>query len=223
MGSDNGAKTATLDSGLPALTEAEKKSSYGALFGGVLIPLAVGTGIAFAVYTFGPKAAYDKRIKVVLGNELHWVALAIVLLGRTVAIVNMYPATILKGQIMRRNSGNLRSNPFIYKAIGKDAKENAVVFIDDGEVGAYNRANRSLHHMIENYGSLVAGLLLAGNVFAFPVFVATALFAVGRIVHQVGYTTGYGSHGLGFVLSLIAIVTVEGMLLIVGLKGLKLI
>ncbi|RQM28795.1 hypothetical protein B5M09_010844 [Aphanomyces astaci] len=222
MGSDNGAKSATHDSGLPALTDAEKKKSYGGLFVVLTVPLAIGTAIAYSVYTLGPQATYEKRIKALLGNELHWACLAIVLLGRTVAFVNFYP-TIHKAQIMRGNSGNLRSNPFIYKAIGKDAKENAIVFIDDGEVGAYNRANRSLQHLVENYGSLVAGLFLAGNVFAFPVFVATVVFAVGRIAHQVGYTSGYGGHGLGFVLSLFAISTVEGLLLVIGLKGLKLI
>jgi hypothetical protein len=27
------------------------------------------------------------------------------------------------------------------------------VMEDEGEVGAYNRANRSMHHMVENFGT----------------------------------------------------------------------
>ncbi|KAF0699054.1 Aste57867_10368 [Aphanomyces stellatus] len=220
MGSDNGAKLH--DSGLPVMTDAEKKPSYTGLVGFTLVPLALGTAIAFAVYTFGPTATYDARIKTLLANDLHWACLAMVVLGRTVAFVNTYPL-VHKSQIMRGNSGNLRSNPFIYKAIGKDAKENAIVFNEEGHVGAYNRANRSLHHMIENYGVVVAGLFLASTVFAFPAFVLVCVFAVGRIVHQVGYTTGYGGHGGGFALALLATITLEGLLAFLGLKGLHVI
>ena len=36
--------------------------------------------------------------------------------------------------------------------------ENAVILIDEGDIGAYNRANRSISHMIENYGALLSGL-----------------------------------------------------------------
>ena len=34
---------------------------------------------------------------------------------------------------------------------------------DTGDVGAYNRANRSVHHMVENFGAVVAGLGLVGG------------------------------------------------------------
>jgi hypothetical protein len=34
---------------------------------------------------------------------------------------------------------------------------------DTGDVGAYNRANRSVNHMVENFGAIVAGLGLVGG------------------------------------------------------------
>ncbi|CAK4683981.1 unnamed protein product [Aphanomyces euteiches] len=219
MGSDNGTKVS--DSGLPAMTDAEKKkNTLPIVVAFTMVPLAIGTVIAYGVYMWGARATFEKRIQAFVANDLHWAGLAVVVLGRTITFVNGYP-TVFKSQIMRADSGNLRSNPFIYKMIGKDAKDNAVVFNDEGAIGAYNRANRSLHHMIENYGALVAGLALASQVFAFPVFVAVCIFSVGRILHQVGYTSGYGGHGLGFGVSMFAIATIEGFLLFIGLKGLK--
>ncbi|KDO19852.1 hypothetical protein SPRG_14882, partial [Saprolegnia parasitica CBS 223.65] len=168
MGSDDGHKVG--DNGLPIMSADEAKPKYVGVVAFTFAPLLVGLGIAYAIYTLGATGAYDKRIKALLATDLHWACAAVVVLGRTIAFVNMYPM-VHKSQIMKGNSGNLRSNPFIYKALGKDAAPNAVVFDDAGAVGAYNRANRSLHHMIENYGALVAGLVLAAHVFAFPVFV----------------------------------------------------
>ena len=55
-----------------------------------------------------------------------------------------------KGKIMKGNSGNLRSNMFIYKQVGDNAMENVITLIEDGDIGAFNRSNRSIHHMIEN-------------------------------------------------------------------------
>ena len=89
---------------------------------------------------------------------------------------------------------------------------NAIIMEDQGPTGAYNRANRSLTHMVENFGIFVAGLFLTGTVFPEPAFALTCVFCAGRIAHQVGYTTGYGGHGLGFALSMLACVTMEGLL-----------
>ncbi|KAG9398937.1 hypothetical protein AC1031_014019 [Aphanomyces cochlioides] len=219
MGSDNGTKVT--DSGLPTMTDAEKKkNSLPILLLCTPLPLAIGTAIAYVVYMLGVQATFEKRMQPFVENDMHWAALALVVLGNTITFVNGYPL-MYKNQIMRGNSGNLRSNPYIYKAIGKDAKDNAIVFNDEGAVGAYNRANRSLHHMIENYGMLVAGLALASQVFAVPVFVIVCVFSVGRILHQVGYTSGYGGHALGYILSMFAVATIQGFLLLIGLKGLK--
>ncbi|OQS06916.1 hypothetical protein THRCLA_20259 [Thraustotheca clavata] len=218
MGSDNGTKY--LDSGLPQMTEDEKKPKYTSVFTFTIIPFAIGLAIAFAIYFFGSTTVYNQRIVALTKNDLQWAFAAVVVLGRVVTFVNLYPM-VHKSQIVKGSSGNLRSNPFIYKLIGKDAPVNAVVFEDEGAVGAYNRANRSLHHMIENYAVVVAGLYLASTVFPFPVFLLTCMFGIGRIMHQVGYSSGYGGHGTGFALTLVAQVTLEGLLALVFLKSQK--
>ena len=73
--------------------------------------------------------------------------------------------------------------------------------------------------MIENYAVLVAGLVIVGGVFPFPTFVSTCIFAAGRVMHQIGYTKGYGSHAIGFLLHMIGCQSIEGMALMVALKG----
>jgi hypothetical protein len=119
---------------------------------------------------------------------------------------------------MHTKSGNLRANQFIYKVIGAGSGTlGKVVFDDEGDVGAYNRANRSTLHFVENAGSFVLAFVLVGLAFPFPTFICTCFFAVGRIMHQVGYTSGYGGHGIGFAMSAVGSSTLEGLAFIAGL------
>jgi hypothetical protein len=77
--------------------------------------------------------------------------------------------------------------------------------------------------MVENMGAVCAGLFAAGSVFPFPTFVTTCVFSLGRIMHQIGYTGGYGGHAPGFLLSLLASITVEGLCSVVAAKSFGLI
>ena len=216
MGSDNNDKM--LDSGMPNMSEESKNKSYKFVFILTVIPAVIGLAIAFAIYSFGSTTKFDARIESIVQNDLHWVFAAITVLGRCVALINAYPM-VFKSLIMKGNSGNLRSNPFIYKAIGKQPADNVVILDGEGDVGAYNRANRSLHHMVENFAVVLAGLFAAGQIFPFPVFVCVCVFAAGRSLHQIGYTSGYGGHGAGFAISTLATVTIEGLCTLVALKG----
>mmetsp|Transcript_34641 Transcript_34641/g.64159 ORF Transcript_34641/g.64159 Transcript_34641/m.64159 type:complete len:206 (-) Transcript_34641:83-700(-) len=201
-----------------------KKSGFMANFFPVvffLVTLAIGTGIAYAVLIYGATALYEKNIKAVEEAQTHWLYLALVVFGRMIVFVNLYPAMVWKARIMKTKSGNLRSNPFIYRMAGENAAKNVILFDAEGDIGGYNRANRSIHHMVENFGAFVAGIYLTGVVFPFPVFVLVCMFAVGRVLHQVGYTTGYGGHGFGFMITMLADNTMQGLALIVALKCLK--
>jgi len=222
MGTDNGTKNAfsTSDATIKAqgMPETEALS-----FMKIVVPfIAVGVFsvisyfIGLAILHRSEKA--EARIRTLIEAEQHWVYLGGFTIGVTVRFVNNFPG-IFKAAIMRFGSGNLRSNPFIYKAIGEGAAPQHVVFDNEGSVGRYNRGNRSLHHMIENFASVLLGLSMAGTVFPFPTFCAAAAFCAGRVMHQVGYTTGYGGHAFGFLISALATLAIEGMLLVVVLKG----
>lgn len=215
MGSDNKPGESTTPSSTTTTTEAEIKVNYVFTILATLVSLGIGFGIASGIYSYGNTSLYEKNIAAVSSNEeSYWVFLAIVVFGRMIAFVNLVPASYKKDM-----NGNVRSNPFFYK-IHESSKDEMVVFQEDGNLGKYNRANRSTHHMVENFGGFVAGLVLAGSVFPFPTFVLTCLFALGRVLHQIGYTKKYGGHAPGFLISsVIATPTLEGLLLLVFLKA----
>ena len=127
----------------------------------LLIPLAIGTGIAAATYKFGDTALYDRKIAAAIANDAHWGALGALLFTRAVGFVNFFPMQLKAGIVgFEGDNGpegmNLRANPFYYKVIGEGAsKDWTVIFQTDGAMGKYNRAQRSIHHMVENFGTLL--------------------------------------------------------------------
>merc|ERR1711957_1121668 len=132
-----------------------------------IIPLVIGTLIGTAIFSLGNTDLYTKLIKDAADEDMHWVYLAIVIFGRMIAYINIRPSCYKKGF-----HGNLRSSPFIYKIVSTDATvENQVLYDSDGKHGKYNRGNRSLQHMLENFGGFIAGIVAVGRIFPFPVFV----------------------------------------------------
>mmetsp|Transcript_33833 Transcript_33833/g.58046 ORF Transcript_33833/g.58046 Transcript_33833/m.58046 type:complete len:278 (+) Transcript_33833:84-917(+) len=209
--------------GLPKI--AEDKKPDGATFLLVVapmmvaVPASIGLGMAFAMFTFGTTAYYESRIELVVQWDMHYAYLAAALVGMAVRLINMYPMRY-KSAIMKGDSENLRSNMYVYKAIGPDAAEHHVVFDDDGDVGKYNRANRSLHHMVENHAIILASLVLGSFVFPAQTLACTAIWGGGRLLHQTLYAAGgYGKHAFGFLLAFMSSICLEGLLLLVAVKG----
>lgn len=212
------AQDAVGPSGLPIVGEQDKKVNLLPIVVMMLLPLAVGIGLAYGIY-FISKADYDPRLEAIAADSgKFWLYLAPVIFGRTSTFINMYPAVRWKSQLGLQ--GNIRANMYIFKQIGDSAPANAVVLETEGDVGSYNRANRSLHHMVENFGLLLMATYMCGQVFPVAVLILVALFCVGRIVHQIGYTKGYGGHGMGFLLSnMIALPLIEGLCFVIFLQS----
>lgn len=195
-----------------------------------IITLCIGWGIAELIYHLtGAKVSYDGKIATLASNDLHWLYFSAVILCRLNMVINFTPM-IFKAAVVRGNSGNLRANMYVYRvsAANETAESSAengtsamgpVVLEEMGDAGKYNRGNRSLHHYIENLPPFLLGLPLAAFVFPAAVFVLTCTFAVGRILHQVGYSKGYGGHGAGFGLALLSTCVLEGLLLTAALSA----
>jgi len=184
----------------------------------VTIPLIIGTTIASLICKFGSTEKYLSAINIIAEYDAGWLYLALIIFGRTIWFLNMFAAMKYKKGV----KGNLRANPFFYKAIGKNAPEDILVVLEDeGVLGQFNRANRSVHHMIESSGGFVASLFATGVVFPFPTFVCVCIFCMGRILHQSGYSSGYGSHAKGFMMSMVSMSTIEGMLAVVAMNAMK--
>ena len=116
--------------------------------------------------------------------------------------------------------GNLRANMFIYKlATDQGGEGSAVVLNEDGDIGSYNRGNRSVHHFLENSLPFVASLPITFFLYPIPAFSLLCLFCLGRITHQVGYANrGYGGHVPGFILIQFATYILLGLLIIAYTK-----
>ena len=145
--------------------------------------------------------------------------LALVLFQATLIWMNMYPMRYKAG-IMTGKAGNLRANMFIYKLATDTAEEgSAVVMHSEGDLGRYNRANRSIYHYLENSLGVIASLPLSFFLFPLPTFVLLCVFCLGRVVYQLGYTAkGYGGHGPGFLLDRISTLTVAGLMIVAYTK-----
>ena len=137
----------------------------------------------------------------------------------TVQWMNNYPMRY-KEQVMEGGAHNLRANMFVYRLATEDPNESsAVVLQEDGDLGKYNRANRSTYHFLENCMGFLSSLPILGFIFLKPTIALVFLFCAGRILHQIGYTIkGYGGHVIGFVLALFAQLTVIGLLIVACTK-----
>ena len=125
-----------------------------------------------------------------------------------------------KSKIMKSKSGNLRSNMYIFKTAAEGALESKVVLDNEGDCGLYNRANRSLHHFVENGMPLLLLFPLCGYVYPVPTFIYGCIYMVGKIAYTVGYTKGgYGKHGIGFMLESLAKFTLNGLVFVAAIKA----
>jgi uncharacterized membrane protein YecN with MAPEG domain len=216
------AEVGSVAAGLPEVNTSSSGYCLGVvMFSAFLtVPRVIGMCLSYVVYRHGSRKIYESRIKA-LGPDVGYLYLAAALFGFCTAWLNNYP-TILKGAIMRVTSGNLRANMMIFKEAGR-ADSPYVILETEGPVGSYNRANRSLTHFIENSLPVVLCLVLAGPIFPFPAFVLTAIFTLGRILHQLGYSVGYGVHAPGFMLAMVSSVTLEMLCLFIALKSMGVI
>ena len=100
---------------------------------------------------------------------------------------------------------------FIYK-LAAEADSNSMVILEStGDVGLYNRGNRTLYHFLENSAPMLLGLVLNSFVYPFPTFVIMILYVMARMVYTIGYTVGgFGSHVPGFVLERLTFATTMG-------------
>ena len=141
----------------------------------------IGLGIAWAVFRWGSPDDYDLRIAGIKAGDLQWPVIAIALYHYMVIFLNVYPM-VFKERCM--GGGNVRANLFVYRLAAEDPKQSSsVVLHEDGELGKYNRANRSIHHYLENANTLLLSAPLCYYVLPFPTFVVILTSCAGRILH----------------------------------------
>jgi len=183
----------------------------------MLVPRLIGCGIGFLVFKFGAHDIYKEQISFLASKNLGYLYLSVALFTALVQWLNVYPMVYKQRMSIK---GNLRANMQIFKVNAADKPLPYVVMEEEGLIGNYNRANRSLFHFNENMGGIILCILCAGFVFPFPTLVATSIFALGRVLHQIGYAIGgYGKHGPGFALAMLTTVSLEGMVIVAALSS----
>ena len=106
----------------------------------------VVTLVSAGIFALSCDTICERKVDFFRKERLAWVCLACYVFKMTVQFLNVYPM-LHKAKVMRGNAGNLRANMYIYQAEGTGGH---VVLSEKGDVGFYNRANRSLHHFVEN-------------------------------------------------------------------------
>ena len=98
-------------------------------------------------------------------------------------------------QLIMGQHKNLRTNMAIYKALDTTQDNGdeqnpqtgpAIVMVEDGATGQFNRANRSLTHFTEFAPAIVVLLLVAKDVFPCGTFICAVVYTYGRVIHQTG-------------------------------------
>jgi len=182
------------------------------------IATAIGFGFAYASLSLDKTSdLHSTKIGPIQSMDLQWLYLALVVLGKTILLINFVPMAYKKDL-----EGNIRSNPFFYEATGGDddkTEKPLIGFKSDGHIGMYNRSNRSVQHMVEVSGGFFAAIGPVGWVFPKQTLLVVTVWCLGRIFHQKGYAGGYGKHAVGFVLAMLSVQTLEGLALIAFLKA----
>ena len=104
--------------------------------------------------------------------DLHLACLAIIVFGIMNTFVVYFPF-FHKDTInhFRLENLNFRTNLFIYRMANKkhDAAS-AVILYEDGDLGRYNRANKSIYNFMESSLPIIAASPLAFVMFPYPAF-----------------------------------------------------
>ena len=194
------------------------------LVGMILGPAVIGVGIAEAIH----RATFDASVHVIDNDlrprNLAYMYFAVVIFAWLTRWLNFFPMGFKNDAVAsygKQAKGNIRANMYLYTTQQATTAGGGLVVLEEGgAAGRYNRANRSLHHFVENAPAFMLCLPLAGFVYPAAAFVLAAVFALGRIHHQFGYATkGYGGHGIGFGVSLVATIILEGLVIVAGLRA----
>ena len=92
------------------------------------------------------------------------------------------------------------------------------MFEQEGQIGAFNRAQRGIANYWESAPFIFLSAVLSGFVFPFPVFVLCGLYSFFRFTQIVGYTKSKNGRMFGFMLSNLCGNVLEGLVLLVVLK-----
>ena len=150
----------------------------------VWVPLVVAllsTGFGYSIHHFGDTETYESRIATIKLYDFQWASAGILVLIFTVIWMNIFPM-MHKARIQR--DGNLRANMFIFRLATENPEESsAIIMHEKGDIGRYNRANRSIHSFLDWVTATMSVLPFTFFVYPLPSFICLAVFFVGHLIY----------------------------------------
>ena len=224
-GDDTNARLLTNpETGLPNMTDKQKEkgqrffSMYRWLATGFVIGL--GIGIAFAIHNYGDTAKYEERLATTKQFDMVWAYMGAFLFLPLVFGMNMYSLPMKAGICLAK--GNIRANMFFFKQAAENSVESSTIVLhEDGDLGLYNRANRGVHHFVENCIPVILAAQFTVYAYTLPTFVILTIYTLSRIAYQHGYTHrgwGFSGHYPGFFLGCLCMCTLNGLLFVAATK-----
>ena len=110
-----------------------------------------------------------------------WAILALIVFNFTVIYLNTHQWLYYESINFE---DNLIGNIYWYKLATEKAGEGTAVLLDqDGDIGSYNRANRSLHHMIENCLPTILALPILFYIYPIVTITYFVIYCIARLLH----------------------------------------
>ena len=188
---------------------------------------AIGFAVAWFLAYYNPiiirhgSLSVDARIELLTQHDLGWLYLGIFLLK-----LLQVPFSIVLGEA-RKTSKVAVPDQQVYKVMGSSdgSKHNELGYVlmeKDGVHGAFNRAQRALQNYHEVFPTLALQYVAASWVFPFEAFVCVMVWAVTRVLGAIGYKTKADDRFRGIMPGLVALSTIQGMILIAAFRALTL-
>ena len=181
-----------------------------------------GIGLAMAWFlaynpTEAKRVIVDAKIGILVEHNLGWLFLGIFFVK-----LLQVPLHIILGEA-RKASKVAVPNQHVYRIMGSEGSRLGYVLMEaEGEHGAFNRAQRALMNYHETFPTLVLQYVAASWVFPFEAFLCVMVWAATRCIAAVGYRSSAWGRFNGNVPGLLAISTIQGMVLIASIKALLL-
>ncbi|CAL1168147.1 unnamed protein product [Cladocopium goreaui] len=182
----------------------------------IAVSVTMGQALAWPIYLFGHRQAYDAKIDILASLNLGWLYLALLVVYYTKQIVSQHASYV-------RNHANVSlPNHTVHKVFIPDGGKQLpyVLLEEDGMVGKANRAQRGFENLMEYLPMYLVYLCAIGFVYPFPAFVNACVFFFSRVKYAFDYTNATAARNTGFAIYGMAQACLEGLLLIAGVKAL---
>lgn len=177
------------------------------------VGLAAAWFLAYAPDAKRPNA--DNKIGILAEHNLGWLYLGIFLLK-----LLQVPIHIILGEA-RKASKVAVPDQHVYRIMGSEGSRFGYVLMEtEGAHGAFNRAQRALMNYHETFPTLALQYVAASWVFPFEAFICVIVWAAVRCLGAVGYRSAAWARFNGNMPGLIAMCTIQGMVLIAAVKAL---